>query len=314
MSPSKNSGTAEDRAMAEAAQWFVRLESEECSIADRERWEHWLAQDPEHRQAWQRVESITADFRLAATEPGRKALDAAGTSRRKALKTLLGIGVLVPGAWLLGQAEQASDRKNLLQSAVGEIKQLDLPDGSRLWLDTASAVSLQYDQVERNISLLEGSIHIHTTTDARPLAVMAGDIRVKPIGTRFSVSRHGQETTVAVEEGAVEVFTAGAQPVVLAVGKKVRIEGHNVQLSGTTEGEFGWTRARLLADNMPLGQLIQQLDRYYAGRILTTAAVAELRVVGVYPLDRIDQALSALADSLPVKINRITPWFVLISA
>lgn len=314
MTAQRRSGTPGDKAMVEAAEWFAWLESGECSRSDRERWEQWLSADWRHQEAWQLVERINADFTLAASGPAREALDAAGQSRRTALKSLLGIGVALPAAWWLGNSGLVRTRDSDLQTVTGEIRAVDLADGTRLWLDTASAVRLDFNASKRTIELQAGAIHVQTARDARPLQVVAGQARVRPVGTRFSVSRHEKPMTVAVDEGEVEITSSPGHLVSLKAGEKARIDGAGVQVTTATDGDFDWTKGRLVADNLALGQLTEQLNRYYQGMIVTTPAAARLRVVGAYPLDRIDQALDALSDSLPVTVRHITPWFVLISA
>lgn len=299
--------------MAEAAEWFAWLESEDCSKADWARWQQWLAQDVSHREAWALIEKVDVDFRLASSGPAREALNAAGQSRRTALKTLVGIGVTVPAAWFVGTSDLVRTWDSDLQTATGEVRMFNLEDGTRLWLDTASAVRLDFTDSQRTIVLLAGVIHIHTAPDVRPLRVSVNRTLIRPVGTRFSVSRHDNPMSVAVEQGEVEVTAGSGRRVRVNAGSRARVDHGAVEVSRVPDGEFGWTSGRLVADNLPLGQLAEQLNRYYPGMIVTTQAASDLRVVGAYPLDRIDQSLGALSDSLPIKVRRITPWFVLIS-
>jgi FecR protein len=57
----------------------------------------------------------------------------------------------------------------------------------------------------------------HRDADA-PLIVQAGGVRVKVVGTRFSVTRQGENARVEVQKGVVEV-TAGGQSVRVAAGE-----------------------------------------------------------------------------------------------
>ncbi|MGP9832043.1 FecR domain-containing protein [Marinobacter sp. NSM] len=299
--------------MAEAAEWFAWLESEDCTDADRARWRAWLDRAPSHRKAWHLIEQIDEDFRLASRGPAREALSAAGQSRRTALKALMGIGVAVPAAWLASQSDLARTWNSDLQTATGEIREVTLEDGTRLWLDTASAVRLDFNDVRRIIVLLVGAIHVHTAPDSRPLQVAVDQATIQPIGTRFSVSRHDQPFTVAVEEGVVEVSDLTGGRVRVLSGEKAMLDPVSTRVSEARGSDFAWVSGRLVADNLPLGHLADRLNRYYPGMIVATPAAAELRVVGAFPLDRIDQSLDALSDSLPVVVRRVTPWFVLIS-
>ncbi|OUS32030.1 iron dicitrate transport regulator FecR, partial [Gammaproteobacteria bacterium 45_16_T64] len=39
-------------------------------------------------------------------------------------------------------------------------------------------------------------------------------------------------------------------------------------------------------------------------------AVAELRVMGTYPADQPELTLAMLEKALPIKVNRLLPWWV----
>ena len=75
-----------------------------------------------------------------------------------------------------------------------------------------------------------------------------------------------------------------------------------------------WTRGQLVAKRMPLGDLSAELARYRHGWLHCDPAIAQLEVSGVFQLDDIDRALSALSDSLPVRIERFTPLWTRVVA
>ena len=71
-----------------------------------------------------------------------------------------------------------------------------------------------------------------------------------------------------------------------------------------------WTKGVLVADNLPLGDFLDQLARYRHGVIRYDQSAADLRLVGAYPLADTDRILAAIEDTLPVRITRLTPWWV----
>ena len=70
----------------------------------------------------------------------------------------------------------------------------------------------------------------------------------------------------------------------------------------------------LVADNMSLGDFVEELARYRSGYLACDPAVADLRVVGGFPLNQPDQALAMLEASLPVKVHETFPWWVTVRA
>ena len=66
----------------------------------------------------------------------------------------------------------------------------------------------------------------------------------------------------------------------------------------------------LLADDMRLGDFVVELSRYRRGYLGCAPQVADLRLVGAFPLADTGRVLRALAETLPVRIHRPLPWWV----
>lgn len=58
------------------------------------------------------------------------------------------------------------------------------------------------------------------------------------------------------------------------------------------------------ANNTPLGEIIKQLARYRHGYLACDPNVADLRVMGAFPLADTDKSLAMLAQIFPVRIHR----------
>jgi transmembrane sensor len=70
----------------------------------------------------------------------------------------------------------------------------------------------------------------------------------------------------------------------------------------------------LVADNIPLRQLIGELSRYRPGHLGCAPEVAELSVMGTYSLADTDRVLALLEDALPVKTRKTLPWWTTVVA
>ena len=68
----------------------------------------------------------------------------------------------------------------------------------------------------------------------------------------------------------------------------------------------------LLANDRPLGDFIEELADYLPGYLGCDPRVADLSLVGAYPLGDPERILQALAGSLPIRVNRRLPWWVTI--
>lgn len=314
--------------LQQAAQWFAVLCSEEATEVDRAGWRAWLDQCRENRNAWQYVENVSRQFdpihSQADKKAAGKALKAAGrklSSRRR----VLGIIGAICGSGLLGWAavrETPLGQKLMAlradyRTGIGEIREIMLADGTRVWLNTSSALSSDYQSGLRRIELLLGEILIETARDpARPFVVDTELGRLTALGTRFVV-RHGDEHAyLAVYEGRVEIQTAeGDRSLVLDAGQQVTFSREGIALpSPADRARQAWARGLLVADNITLGELIDELARYRPGHLGCAPEVAGIRVMGTYPLSDPDRVLTLLEDALPVRIRRTLPWWITVGA
>lgn len=312
--------SADYRALQQAAEWFAVLADAPVSEAQRQAWCQWLAARPEHAAAWRRVEAISGQF---ARLPGDERRQAAGQALRGPLKgrrQVLGLFLLLGGAGLLAvgggarlpwRAWVASER-----TGTGEIRDTRLADGTHLWLSSRTAVDVDYGASLRRLQVLRGEVLIDTARDSvqppRPLVVDSAQGRLRALGTRFSVREGDGFTQLSVFEGAVQIEPFGAATrQVLGAGRQVRFDRDGIAASEPVDqGRQAWSRGILLADDMRLGDFVEELGNHLPGYLGCDPRVADLRLVGAYPLADGQRILDALQNSLPIRLNRRLPWWV----
>ncbi|OZI31998.1 iron dicitrate transport regulator FecR [Bordetella genomosp. 10] len=317
------------RSLEQAAGWFAVLDSGEATAADRRHWEAWLAESAEHREAWRYVERISRRFDPIKTSPERgSALAAyrqASGDRARQRRTLLGLAALA-GSGLAGWAAwRQTDLPRLAlawvadyRSGTGEVRDVVLSDGTRVWLNAQSAFNRDYRTDRRCLHLVRGEILVDTAADpqGRPFYVETPQGRMQALGTRFAVRQDAHETFLAVYEGAVQVRTAGTDAgAVIPTGRQTRFT--RAALAATEAADpsrEAWTRGLLVARDTPLREVVGELRRYYPGHLGLAPEVADLPVFGGYPLNRPDQALAMLEAVLPIRVRRTLPWWVSIEA
>lgn len=315
----------EKAALAEAAQWFARLGGETVDESERQCWREWLAAAPEHARAWARVETIARPFaQLRANTPlssSRQALlEVRSESRRQVLRTF-GVGGLALGGFIMvGAALPRSAQWQVmaalaadLQTGVGETYQRELDDGSRLSLNTATRVKIDYSETWRRIVLYDGEILLESGVDRsdapRPLVVDTVHGRVEAIGTRFSVCNQGDQTRVDVFAGVVRLTPVyDAATLTVAAGASGRLAARAATASGhAAAAREGWAKGFLIADNVALADFIAELGRYTTVRLEAGPQVGELRLVGVYRIDNpvrdLPRILAALESSMPLRVE-----------
>jgi ferric-dicitrate binding protein FerR (iron transport regulator) len=243
-------------------------------------------------------------------------------SRRKALKLLsfcatgVAVSQLVGGQlpwrhWTVGFGADYI-------TATGECRTVDLADGTRLVLNTATAVDVKFAPDLRLIVLRQGEIFISTGKDVtsptgrRPFRVETAQGRFEAIGTRFLVRQEEGQTRLRVEEGAVALPAQAARsPVIVESGQEFVIGGAGpIPVTDNRFDTAGWVDGVLVVKQMRLDDFLGELSRYRDGWLRCDPGVADLRVSGVFQLDDTDHVLDALTRSVPVRIERRTRYWV----
>lgn len=305
-----NTQPPDNAVLTQAADWFATLQDIPVSTETRHAWQRWLHHHPSHAQAWAMVEQIDQQFRHLPAAPARQALAAAGKRRRQFLLSLGATVAALPALWVSGRTlvwPQADYR-----TAVGEQRELTLPDGTRLWLNTDTAVRLHYSTEARELTLVRGEVLVTTAAAPRPWRLRSHAGTAQPLGTRFTVRDHGDHLLVRVHEGRVALTPRTHTDATLTVPASHRARlwpDHTGPLEQDHGGAPTWPRGMLVADNQRLADFLNELARYRPGLLHCDPAVADLRLVGAYPLHDTDRVLEALASSLPVRIQQPLPWY-----
>ena len=202
-------------------------------------------------------------------------------------------------------------------TAVGEVRSVTLADGSRVDLNTDTAIVVRYSEGERRILLLRGEAFFEVARNPqRPFVVDGFVLKARAVGTRYVVRAPSDDFTgdVQVEEGQVEV-TGGNDRVLLKPGDAASPtrEGRLGVTKVDVANETAWRSGKLVFSGQPLRDVLATLERYRHGRIVALdGAAAEQRVSGVFDLKDTDQALRALEENLPVRITRLTGFVVVV--
>lgn len=315
-------GPKSDQAVRrEAHRWSVRMHGDDAA-AHREAFERWRAADPRHDTAYARLERQWSQAELLAqTRVGRaralpnrhpkRVSTPLGYAVAFALVVLaLGLGIWANAPGLFGGHSHAPSE---LASHVGEIRTLRLADGSRITLDTDSAVRIAFSPDVRTIVLTRGRARFDVAHDAeRPFIVHAGTGTVVARGTVFDVSLLGGRVGVTLLRGVVDVREAGAgtrrgpeRPVVrLHPGQHTDFAASEPPAPPrpAPPAENGWVSGMLSFDAARLGDALSQANRYSAAKIrVADPTLNGLKITGAYRVRDADAFAHALAVSLELK-------------
>ncbi|MDR0439876.1 MAG: FecR domain-containing protein [Candidatus Accumulibacter sp.] len=302
----------------EATNWLVMLQSGEATSRDCARLARWRKRSPAHEAAWRRAEGVLETFRQVPPQLGRDTLSHLGKPGRRQALALLALAV--PGAWLAWRHTPWKEWTADLRTATGERKTVALADGTRLALNTATAVNVMFTATERCITLITGEILVTTaaapSSVPRPFVVRTAQGSLRPLGTRFAVRYLDEITRVTVFAGAVEVRPAKSmQTVVVRAGEQTAFSADVLRAAQPADaGAALWERGMLLARDMRLGDLAGELARYHRGVLRCDPAIADLAVSGAFPVTDVAASLSLLEKTLPVRVSRAASWWITLQA
>ena len=296
----------------EAIERLVRLHSGSTGAAERMDFLRWRGLSVEHERAAREAEVLwgalpetrhAEDYRRRVRRPRRWLALAAS-----ACVAAIAVTIVLPEPLAALYADYAT--------RTGERRMLELADGSRVWLNSDSALSVDFGPQQRRLRLHSGEALFEVAKDAaRPFIVEARGGEVRAVGTRFDVDSRGPQVRVDVTEGVVQVNSAGSAPVRLSAGERLSYREaaapepvQPLDLSSAS----AWQRGKLIFNQRPLGEVLDELERYLPGRIvLTDGALRQHKVSGVFDLKDPDALLKTLERLQPVTVTHL-PWLVLI--
>jgi transmembrane sensor len=305
----------DNRARDEAAQWFARLQDGELSPEQTRRFEAWRAEHPSHQYEFDVLQGLwrAADL-LPRTRCQVLCQAPAERPRRSATWRYAVAASVVAGALGLGLFSRLDHPKTFhaqFSTRLGEHRQVTLPDGSLMDLNSRSVVTVTYEGGRRGVALQQGEAMFSVEHDgSRPFVVDAGVGQVTVTGTRFDVRRDNDQTRVAVEAGTVNVQGRGpGQHVVLTAGRGTHIDSQGAVAAAyavNAEELTAWRSGKLVFNNATLGEVAREVSRYREQPLrVNLPAVANLRLTSVFKADDTDALLKALPRILPVALRTL---------
>jgi transmembrane sensor len=251
---------------------------------------------------------LRADEELAeSNERGRENSPSFFRNRRRFVAS--GVAALFLGAagtWWIDWRDQT------YVSRLGQIRRVNLSDGSRMVLNTATEATVRFDKAHREIELTTGEGLFQVAKDpARPFVVRAGLVSVRAVGTVFAVRTAGQSVDVTVTEGVVELVdnsTSGGGVIrrVAANEHATVMETSHVQVQSIPHAEaerrLAWRDGMVDFAGEPLTTAVEEINRHNQRQIVVDdPALASRPVVGMFRANDPDNFAATVAIALGVQ-------------
>ncbi len=280
----------------QAAEWAVKRDLGKLSADEQAAFELWLAADIRHLGAYGRAEAVLG--RLERVHSGsvdqlrtRQPSESPTWARRRVILTGA-VAASLAAAGFVGVAFWRNNREQVFTTGIGQVREVPLADGSLVVLNTNSRMSVKFTQDKREVHLLQGEALFDVAKNkTRPFVVLVGDMRVRAVGTRFTVSMLPRRPIeVLVKEGVVELKRSG--PV---EGTPVRVNANTQALAPSDapivaagvaqsklDRDLAWQFGRIALDNETLRDAVDEFARYSDIHIVIDPAVANRTVTGLF--------------------------------
>jgi transmembrane sensor len=297
-----------------AARWAIRLDAGALGSDEQAELDAWRALDPRHDGALLRAQGALAYLDRGRALGDRNEVDDVVPDHprwrigRRSFLGIAGTGVAAAMAGFFVLRSQAL----VVDTGVGEIRRVPLADGSLANLNTASRIAVTLAPKQRTVSLEDGEAWFRVAPDkARPFVVVAGNIRVRAVGTAFSVRRRGAGADVLVTEGTIETWVVGREAEMrrITAGSRgyVSEAEPGIEVARGTgpeiERTLAWRSGELALDGETLGYAISEINRYNVRKLVVgDAALGAEPLVGYFRTTEPENFARAVAGMTGAKV------------
>jgi transmembrane sensor len=331
----------------EAGAWLARLDKPPLSEIEREQLRRWLATSKFHEEYlhrltdnWNRMDALSELaplFPLKAEEsdyqPGWQRFSGWIAVSAMAAMVLLAVGLNDFQA--PGQVPAPKVSTTTFKTAVGEIVNVELPDGSSVKLNTNSLMEVDFDDHLRTVTLLRGEANFKVASNPLiPFVVQSGTGTVWAVGTQFNVRLLSSAVDVTVTEGLVKVIAgmdmgpeqgaandvheSAERQVMVQAGQSVRynqvIETPEIHIQEELVQKLAWQQGSLIFRGESLQEAIAEISRYTEQQlVIVDPAINNIPIGGLFKTDDIEGLIVALNRNFNIRSEQISPNLIHLS-
>lgn len=274
----------------QASEWIARRMLGPWSDADQAALDAWLAASLAHEIAFMRMEAgWNRTERLAALRDPGEPFPRPIIKSRPASYRVAAILAVVTALGIAGVFIPRGSESQTYATPVGGHQIITLSDGSRIELNTDTAIRTNVRASRREVTLLKGEAYFQVEHDAaRPFVVTVAGHRVIDLGTKFLIRKEEGRLQVSLIEGRAELQSADndiqQHSVVLTPGDVAVASADALSVSRrpTKElhNELGWRRGVIVFSHTTLGDAAAEFNRYNATKIVIADPQIGSRVIG----------------------------------
>lgn len=203
-------------------------------------------------------------------------------------------------------------------SAFGTLAMMELPDGSKVWLNAGSSLEYpdKFSEANRTVYLVgEAYFEVHSNTDS-PFYVSTPSVTVKATGTRFNVMAYKDcpTPTVTLVEGKVSVLKSakdnkGNRVTLLRPQQHMKYNISTEQVTISDEDTYkyiAWKDGKLVFRNDLLTDVVARIGHQYNVDIeIIGDQIRQYRYRATFENESLSELLRLLKISAPIDYREI---------
>jgi transmembrane sensor len=175
---------------------------------------------------------------------------------------------------------------NTMTTPRGRQFQLQLPDGTRVWLNAASTISFPtVFNGDKRIVNITGEAYFEVVKNKRPFVVNAGNkAAIEVLGTHFNVRVYNDEAVMKTTliEGAVRV-SANRQNKTMRAGQQVQVQTNDQIIlidAADTDQAIAWKKGFFNFKGYDIKSMMRDISRWYDLDVVYESEPAPRSIVG----------------------------------
>jgi transmembrane sensor len=212
----------------------------------------------------------------------------------------------------VGSSQTNSPIYNVIRTPRGGKFQVELPDGTIVWLNAASSIKypVQFTGNERRVELTgEGYFEVVKEKNM-PFIVQCRDQEITVLGTHFTINSYSDEpfTKTSLIEGSVRVVPlhlSWSQGKVIKPGEQTLLNANEFLVQqADLEKEMAWKHGDFIFNNEDFDEILRQISRWYDVEMVSKGNYSDLKLSGRVSRSRsILAVLGALEETAKVKFQ-----------
>jgi len=286
-----------------AADWLQRQSFWTWGAEEQAALDAWLAEARAHRIAywrqkavWENAQRLKA-LRTPLARPGH--LNAAKVPKPHVLRIAAAVLIAaVCTATAYQYVQSRSRNEKVYVTSIGGREIVTLPDGSRIELNTNTALHVRVSKDVRMATLEKGEAYFDIRHDAtHPFVVDVAGHRITDLGTKFTVRDAADRLEVTLLQGKARLeATAKSSPAnsaILSPGEVAIATSQSVTVIRKQKKELdsvlGWRRGVLTFYRATLADAAREFNRYNTRKIVVVDNAAEAELIdGTFPVNDVD--------------------------